>query len=86
MKVTAKLSQRETVLATLKKEQEEKRLLPLHDYQMQTKWLKWSTEDQRGFEQSPEWRQVMLSMSDRLVKFWFNAMTETLPSPDNLKR
>jgi hypothetical protein len=53
---------------------------------MQTKWLKWSAEDQRGFEKSPEWRHMMLSMSDRLVKFWFNAMTETLPSPDNLKR
>jgi hypothetical protein len=86
LKVTTKLSEREDVLATLKKEQEEKRLVPLHDYQMQTKWLKWSAEDQRGFEKSPEWRQMMLNMSDRLVKFWFNAMTETLPSPDNLKR
>ena len=53
---------------------------------MQTKWLTWSTEHEWNFQHCPEWKEAMLMFSPRLMKFWMNAMTETLPSPDNLKR
>ena len=78
LKLTRKSSLREQVVDTLKREQEEKRSVPLHDYQMQTKWLQWSTEHEWSFQNCPEWKEAMSVFSSRLMKFWMNAITETL--------
>ena len=86
LKTTRRVSHRAKVLKVYKREKEEKRIVPLHDYQMQANWLQWSDKLNRGMEQSVEWGKIMTCYSERLLKFILNANLNTLPSPDNLKR
>jgi hypothetical protein len=86
VKTRRKSSNRTKVLNVCKRDQEEKRIVPLHAYQMQANWLVWSDKLDRELEKSVEWGKVMTSYSARLLKFVMNAQLNTLPSPDNLKR
>ena len=68
----------------MKKETEEKRLLVLHNYQLQASWLSWGLENMiRG---DLDWNYLLFGYSDRLLKFAVNCQANTLPSPDNLRR
>jgi hypothetical protein len=86
LKSSKKMSRRAKLLEVLKRDQEEKRIVPLHAFQMQANWLRWSPVLDRGMERSTDWGKVMTHYSERLFKFVMNAGLNTLPSPDNLKR
>ncbi len=86
LRVAAKMTRRKNILKAYKNDQEEKRIVPLHGFQMQANWLVWSPVLGREMEKSTEWGKVMTSYSARLWKFVLNAGLNTLPSPDNLKR
>ena len=69
----------------MKKDAEEKRLslLVCRDYKMQTNWLKYL--DKTSAEDL-SWNKMLYNYSDRLLKFILNVRSNTLPSPDNMRR
>jgi hypothetical protein len=69
VKTRRKSSNRTKVLNVCKRDQEEKRIVPLHAYQMQASWLVWSDKLDRELEKSVEWGKVMTSYSVRLLKY-----------------
>jgi Reverse transcriptase (RNA-dependent DNA polymerase). len=79
-----RLGPRDELIARLKKEAEEKRLLILHNYEMQASWLSWGLD--RMMARDLSWSTLLYNYSQRLLKFMANAQLNTLPTPDNLKR
>ena len=75
---------REKIISKMKQDAEAKRLIPLHDYKMQTPWLSWGLDTMMRKDLS--WRAILNDYSQRLLKFLLNAQSNTLPSPDNLRR
>ena len=68
----------------MKKEAEEKRLIILHQYKLQASWLSWGLNEMMKLDVG--WNSLLYDYSDRLLKFVVNAQTNTLPTPDNLRR
>ena len=83
-RVSKKLRPREHIVARMKQEAEENRMVLLHDYQMQTNWLHWGLDGMMKKDLS--WQAMLYQYSQRLLKFLINAQSNTLPSPDNLRR
>ena len=52
LKATRKSTTRAKVLNVYKRDQEEKRIVPLHSYKMQANWLVWSATLDREMEKS----------------------------------
>ena len=75
---------REEVIERLKQETEAKRLLALHQYRMQAGWLSWGLDQMMYCDLS--WKAILNQYTDRLLKFLANSQTNTLPTPDNLRR
>lgn len=72
------------MILRLKREAEEKRLIVLHNYEMQTSWLSWGLDQM--IRSDLAWNSLLHDYSDRLLKFVVNMQTNTLPTPDNLRR
>jgi len=68
----------------MKKEAEEKRLVILHQYELQASWLSWGLNEMMKSDFG--WNTLLYDYSDRLLKFVVNSQTNTLPTPDNLRR
>ena len=68
----------------MKKEAESKRLVVLHEYQMQASWLAWGLDNM--MKQDRSWQFLLYQCSERFLKFVINAQLNTLPTPDNLRR
>lgn len=79
-----KVEPRAEIIALLKREAEEKRLIVLHQYQLQTPWLSWGLDSMMRSDLT--WNSLLYEYSDRLLKFVVNMQTNTLPTPDNLRR
>jgi len=79
-----KVESRTEIIQRMKKEAEEKRLIVLHQYQMQASWLSWGLDQM--MRKDLDWTTLLYDYSERLLKFVVNAQTQTLPTPDNLRR
>ena len=79
-----KVEPREAIIERMKKEAEEKRMIILHQYEMQTSWLSWGLDKMMFGDLS--WRAILTQYSSRLLKFLVGTQTNTLPTPDNLRR
>ena len=76
---------RRRMSAILKMEAEEKRIAVCFEYKMQTNWMSWdrlSAHEKKDIT----WHKMLHVYSESLLKFTLNAITNTLPSPDNLRR
>ena len=71
------------IISKMKQDAEEKRLIPLHDYKMQTSWLSWGLDTMMRKDLS--WRAILHDYSQRLLKFLLNAQSNTLSSPSPLE-
>ena len=58
-------------------------LLHIKDYQMQTLWLPMLD---KLIADDLSWKKVLYGYSSRLLRFLINVRSNTLPSPDNLRR
>ena len=56
----------------------------LHQYEMQTAWLSSGLENMMYCDLS--WKAILNQYSSRLLKFLVGSQTNTLPTPDNLRR
>ena len=79
------LSEREKILTVVKEEAEEKRLRDADRYEMQTNWVEYGLRFDRRERKDLTWRKL-LSYQPNLVSWTLNAQSNTLPSPDNLRR
>ena len=79
-----KLKPRQELIALMKKEAEDKRLVVLHGYRMQASWLAWGLDNM--MKQDRSWQFLLYQCSERFLKFVINAQLNTLPTPDNLRR
>lgn len=79
-----KVDTRADTLNRMKKEAEEKRLIVLHQYEIQASWMSWGLDKMMRSDFS--WNTLLYDYSDRLLKFVINSQTNTLPTPDNLRR
>ena len=79
-----KVDTRTDIVNRMKKEAEENRLIILHKYELQASWLSWGLNEMMKLDIS--WNSLLYDYSDRLLKFVVNAQTNTLPTPDNLRR
>jgi hypothetical protein len=80
-----KLTVREQLMQRMKKEAEEKRVLLAYDYQMQTNWVEYGIALGKLERKDMTWRKLF-EYTPNLVKFCLNAQSNTLPTPDNLRR
>ena len=83
-KIYRKVDSRKDIVTRMKSEAEEKRLIILHQYELQASWLSWGLNEMMKYDFS--WNSLLYSYTDRLLKFVLNAQTNTLPTPDNLRR
>ena len=83
-KIYRKVDSRKDIMTRMKNEAEEKRLIILHQYELQASWLSWGLNEMMKYDFS--WNSLQYSYTDRLLKFVLNAQTNTLPTPDNLRR
>ena len=67
-----------------KLESEDKRIAIAFQYEMQTSWLKYGLTNY--MEKDLTWQKLLYSYSEALTRFCLNVRTNTLPSPDNLRR
>jgi hypothetical protein len=74
-----KVEPREAVIDKMKKEAEEKRLIILHQYQMQTSWLSWGLDPMMYGDLS--WKAILTQYTSRLL-----TQANTLPTADSLRR
>ena len=72
------------LIAALKRETEQKRLVIVHGYEMQNGWMQWGLD--RMMDQDLTWNELIYRYSEQLAKFVLNAQLQTLPTPDNLRR
>jgi len=79
-----KVDPRRELIERFRKEAEEKRLIILHKYEMQSSWLSWGLDQMMASDNS--WSTLLFQYSQRLLKFMVNAQLNTLPTPDNLRR
>ena len=79
-----KVDTRVDIITRMKKEAEEKRLVILHQYELQASWLSWGLNEMMKSDFG--WNTLLYDYSDRLLKFVVNSQTNTLPTPDNLRR
>jgi len=79
-----KVDPRRELIERFRKEAEEKRLIILHKYEMQSSWLFWGLNQMMASDNS--WSTLLFQYSQRLLKFMVNAQLNTLPTPDNLRR
>ena len=79
-----KVDARVDIITRMKKEAEEKRLVILHQYELQASWLSWGLNEM--MKSDFRWNTLLYDYSDRLLKFVVNSQTNTLPTPDNLRR
>jgi hypothetical protein len=75
---------RETVAEIIKEEAEQARLVPLHDYEMQSAWMKWGLD--WTMHKDLSWTKILYQYSDKLLKWVLNAQLNTLPTPSNMGR
>ena len=83
-KTYRKVDTRADIITRMKRDAEEKRLIVLHQYQLQASWLSWGLNEM--MKSDFDWKTLLYEYSDRLLKFVVNAQTNTLPTPDNLRR
>ena len=76
---------REQMIKIAKQEAETKRIAICLEYQMQAKWLEWDTLEAH-MRKDLTWLKMLQVYSASLLKFTINALANTLPSPDNLRR
>jgi hypothetical protein len=81
---TDKKSRRKLIVAKIKAETNEKRLVVLHGYEMQNGWMHYGLDKQ--IEKDLTWRKVLGVYNEELLKFVVNGTTNTLNTPDNLRR
>ena len=81
-----KKEKRTKLIDILKEEAENKRLLLLHDYEMQNGWMKLGTDLQDMRDKDLTWKNLISRYSEELTKFTLNATLQTLNTPDNLRR
>ena len=79
-----KVESRAEITERMKKEAEEKRLIVLHQYEMQASWLSWGLD--KMMKSDLGWQTMLYQYSQNLLKFVLNSQTNTLPTPDNLRR
>ena len=79
-----KVDSRAELILRMKRDAEEKRLTVLHHYKIQTSWLSWGLDQMMRNDLG--WNSLLHDYSDRLLKFVVNMQTNTLPTPDNLRR
>ena len=68
----------------MKLEAEEKRTAICMEYEMQCSWLNYGLTE--FMEKDLTWNKLLYMYSEALVKFCLNVRTNTLPSPDNIRR
>ena len=68
----------------MKEDAEKRRLVILHGYQMQNKWMTWGLD--KMLDQDLTWNSLIYRYSEELTKFVLNGSLNTLPTPDNLRR
>jgi hypothetical protein len=83
-RIYRKVEPRADLIDRMKKEAEERRLLILHNYQLQAAWLSWGLDNMMRSDLT--WTYLLYGYSDRLLKFMVNSQANTCPSPDNLRR
>ena len=64
------------IITRMKKEAEEKRLVILHQYELQASWLSWGLNEMMKSDFG--WNTLLYDYSDRLLKFVVNSQTNTL--------
>jgi hypothetical protein len=78
-------TRRQNLVAAMKKDAEQARLIAASAYQMQTNWvaygLRWDNLEHKDLT----WNKL-LNYPPNLIRFTLNAQSNTLPSPDNLRR
>lgn len=79
-----KVDSRAEIIQRMKSDAEEKRMIVLHQYEMQTSWLSWGLDEM--IRKDLNWNSLLHDYSNRLLKFMVNVQTNTLPTPDNLRR
>ena len=79
-----KSNPRADLVYRLKSEAEHKRLVILHQYEMQADWLSWGLDNMMMRDLS--WNTIIYQCTQRLLKFVLNSQQNTLPTPDNLRR
>ena len=79
-----KVDTRTDIVTRMKKDAEERRIIVLHQYKLQASWLSWGLNEMMKSDFG--WNTLLYEYSDRLLKFVVNAQTNTLPTPDNLRR
>jgi hypothetical protein len=82
---TKQLSEREKILSVLKEETEERRLRDAYTYEMQANWVDYGLSFDVRERKDLTWRKL-LRYQPKLLSFTLNAQSNTLPSPDNLRR
>jgi hypothetical protein len=80
-----RLLMREKVVNAMKKEAEDQRVLASYKYEMQTNWVEYALALDVVERKDLTWQKI-LSYTPNLLKFTLNALCNTLPSPDNLRR
>ena len=81
---TDKKGRRKLVIARLKAEATERRLTLLHGYEMQNNWMHYALDEQINNDLT--WKKVLTCYSEDFLKFVINGTTNTLNTPDNLRR
>jgi len=76
---------RQRMSALIKKEAEEKRIAICLEYEMQANWLSWDWLYEH-VRKDLTWNKMLTEYSEALTKFTINALANTLPSGDNLRR
>lgn len=79
------LTQREKILAVLKEEAEKKLVVSAYRYEMQTNWVEYALSCEKRERKDLTWKKL-LSYQPNLLAWTLNAQSNTLPSPDNLRR
>ena len=70
-----KVKSRAEIIELMKREAEEKRLVVLHQYELQASWLSWGLHQMMRNDLS--WNSLLYDYTDRLLKFVLNAQTNT---------
>ena len=66
---------REEIISKMKQDAEEKRLIPLHDYKMQTSWLSWGLDSMMRKDLS--WKAILHDYSRDFLSFYLT-LSQTL--------
>lgn len=82
-----KASERDKVKDHLKQEAEHKRVVRcLTQFKDQNDWCSWNEHVSELMDKDLSWDKILNQYSDKLVRFYLNAMQGTLPTGSNLRR